>query len=163
MSDEPAPILPLRAGAFRADRQRRQVKPRLGVVEIVYHQLPDAQPTSRQTRFFRWLDSAEEPYRRTLTLRQGWVPLECGWVQSPGLVFLDNQEGRFLQVQPSESERQEAARRVVEVGLEAAGAVLPFAAVHPGESARFQPADAARLRLRCRHESARVLLLVLPS
>lgn len=145
---------------------------RLTVVETVYHQEPGQQPTALTTRYGRPLETAEQPFTRRLRLGDAWQPLPAGWLDAAALLHLVNEEGRQLTRQPTPADRQALAGRVVEVGvlppghwgLSAETAVAPVVCwlVRPGESLRAEPAALAALVLRCRQESARVTLTLLP-
>lgn len=158
---------------------RRMDKCRIAVVEYVYHQQPDVQPTVTESRFSRWLESQEQPYLRRLTLDQTWRELDFGWLKQSGMLVLKNEEGRF-HVQPTKDEREDMAARIIEVALFLPGekndgsrtmhdtplrkAIGPliFAIVRPGESLRFEPHDVGCLRIRTMHGSARCSIMVLP-
>lgn len=136
----------------------------LSVVEQLYHEAPD-HPTPHGHQFSRRLETDEQAYSRTLKVGPDWRPLDCGWVRKVGMLLLVNAEGRFRTVQPTEGERAEAAGRVVEVAFLSAlgGDLQPALLLRPGESQRYEPADAGAIRLRCRGGMARVLLTLIPA
>lgn len=136
---------------------------RLVVVENVYHQ-PTNGPavTVAGTRFGRNLAHGEDrrPDSFLVVVGAEWTALDCGRVPACGQIVLVNEEGRFTGLQPTQAERTDAAYRVVEVAVEGGP---PLLLVRPGESARFEPADATRLRLRSRHATARVTVHLVPA
>jgi len=96
------------------------MKQRLVVVEQVYC------GTVADHRFARWLESDEEPYGRTYDVGAEWRSLDTGWVQRPSMLTIRN-DGK-------------------EAVLLSLDAHVPFAAVRPGESARFEPRGPLYLR-----------------
>lgn len=133
---------------------------RLVVVETVYHQPADAEPTAAESRFGRWLTTDEQPYVRRGRIGEEWQPLvaaEACWLDQSSMVVITNQEGGF-HLQPTEQQQAEMDARVLEVGRE--GSVLLV--VPPGESARFQPWDLTALRVRCRSGEAKYTVAIFP-
>jgi len=132
---------------------------RLVISETVYHQNHDADPTSADSCFSRTLASDEQPYSRRVVIGEAWQPLDCGWVEQASMLVLANQEGRFVQVIPTQAERDTMAAKIVEVGYGDMAAWL----VRPGESFRAEPADLKAIRVRCRSGSAKCQLTVFPA
>lgn len=138
---------------------------RVGVVSTIYHQQPDAEPIAVEARFSRWLESGEQPYLRKLTIGEKWTPLDLGWLQGAGRVFLKNEEGRFA-AQPTQEEREATMARIVELAVVepvAGNRHFSWGRVRPGESLCFEPTNPASLRLRCQRGQARITLLIVPN
>ena len=127
------------------------------VVETVYYQRGAEPGLIAEARFSRMVVTDEQPYCRRFCADEEWRPLDLGWLADPGLLVLENREGRF-QANPSAEERAEVESRVLELAV---GGV-PFLAVRPGETARFEPVAAAGLQVRCRRGRAQAYLVVLP-
>lgn len=141
----------------------RHPRPRLTVVEVVYHAIPGEDTTSLECRFGRFLGTAEQRYQRRLAVGADWQPLDCGWLDAgAGMLSLKNDEGKFTQVYPTDRSLSEAAVRVVEIGLVVGDSVHAFAVVRPRESARFEPSFLPALKIRCRSGSARCTLTAFP-
>lgn len=144
------------------------LKSRLTVIETVYHQPLAEGAASAESHFARWLETDEQPCIRRLKASEAWQALDGGWLSEAGMLCLENTEGRFPQVQPTEEERRDAAAKVLEVGVvhffsnEESGQVVPFALIPPGESARFQPHTLSALRVRCRAGTAKYTASVFP-
>lgn len=138
----------------------------MGVVESVYHQGAGEEPTAVESRFFRLLQTDEDPYLRRTKVGEDWKAVSCDWVDRPSVLTLSNEEGRGLQVQPTPEQAAATAAKVILVGVEVEGVgvslVLPFARIEPGESCRFCPADVGRLRLRSLSGEARYSLGAFP-
>jgi hypothetical protein len=148
---------------------QRGARARFTVVETVYFQPASAEPTQTGSRFCRWVGTDEQPYKRQTKVGESWVPLDAGWLKEAGMLVLANKEGEFFRVNPTEEERTETAKKIVEVGLytgvskETGQSVIePFARVHPAESTRFTPLDLSVIRLRCLSGDAKILLTLLP-
>lgn len=135
---------------------------RVGVVETIYHQAPDAQPISFDHRYGHIVAADEQPYSRKLKAGSDWTALDCGWLQKASVLQVVNEEGRFPQTVPTDEERIATAAKVVELGCGTADGVHCFALVHPGHSARFEPADVKSLHVRCRSGEVRLTVNVLP-
>lgn len=138
---------------------------RIGVVSTIYHQQPDAEPIAVEARFSRWLESSEQPYLRKLTIGEKWTPLDLGWLQGAGRIFLKNEEGRFA-VQPTQEEREATMSRIVELAVVepiTGNRHFSWGKVRPGESLCFEPTDPTSVRLRCQRGQARVTLLIVPN
>ena len=101
---------------------------------------------------------------------EAWVPIETGWLDGQcSMLHIENKEGRFTQVQPTEEQRAEAMARVVEIGTlidmspigqgQVLGAEI---LVRPLESCRFEPTSVSSLRLRCCQGQAKVTITVFP-
>lgn len=137
------------------------IKDRLAVVETAYHQQFGKQPHSIETRFSRQLSTQNQLYERQLVATEEWYPLDCGWLESTGMMVLVNNEGKFLQVQPTDEEREAAERKVLEVSYQDAPHNVWL--ILPRESMRAQPGDVRKLRIRCQSGVARFTLCLFPS
>ena len=120
------------------------------VNEAVVHQAAGKQPTATTTLFSRALESDEQPWQRDVKVGAAWQPLDRGWIEDAGQVVVENTEGKRLSVNPTLGEKSRIDEQVIEVGAEDKnGQVVAFALVPPrGESARWYPADVAKIRLR---------------
>jgi len=132
------------------------------VVEHVYHQPFGEQPVGVDSSFNRKLDSDEQMFVRKFRVTEEWTPINVGWVESAGMLMLSNDEGRSLQTLPSDEEKAAVAARVVELKYQDAPDDQAWT-VLPGESMRAMPSQASLLMLRCRSESARVTLTLIPN
>lgn len=133
---------------------------RVTVVEQVCHQREGEGPVSApSSRFWRTLKSSGEAYQRGLVADGSWRKLDLGWVPDPGLVLIYNREGQNLQANPSDEERADIAKRVLEVSY---AGELPGWLVLPGESMRGLPTDASELMVRSRHGKIRYQVFAVP-
>lgn len=151
---------------------KQNPKPRMGVVETVYHQSPGDNPTSVESKFSRLLKSDDQPFSRKMTVGAEWVEISTGWLEkSPlSMIHISNREGENRQVIPTPLELIKMAERVVEIALQTfpngphnEPVFEEFADIHPGESCRFTPKRARQYFLRCRSETAKVTATVFPS
>lgn len=132
----------------------------LTVVEHVYHQPAGEQPTGIETRFSRHLKTQEQPYCRRLLIGEDWVALDHGWVNEASHMVVQNMEGRFTQVNPTDEQCKEVAARVIELGYQNAKG---YWLIGPGESLRGQPNVLDGLMLRCQQGKAQVTINVFPA
>lgn len=152
---ESAPI-PFDAKDFPNNFQRP--RPRIVVVENVYHQSPGSDPVGVDTSSSRFCNSDEQPFLRRTRIGDEWMPLETGWVSEPFLIAIRNDAAAF-RVNPSSAEREEAGRRVIEVAVVTEnGLGAPFTLIHPGDSVRLYPLDGAKYYLRSQLGYAQVTI-----
>lgn len=109
---------------------------KLIIVEQVYHQPVDSPAIVVETRSSRELVSCEQVYERRLAAAEEWTELELGWIATPGLLVIKNLASFFPQKIPTESEKQEAAKKILLVQYrgDSRGWLI-----HPGESMRAVP------------------------
>lgn len=122
-------------------------RPRLVVADVLYYQPAGGAPVSRESRFSRWLDDAAGDgvyVRPRATALEEWQPLDTGWVRECAQLLLENLEGKFTQLVPTQEEREAAARLVIQLGIGPEPGtedpwITAFAEVPPGESCRLRP------------------------
>lgn len=134
---------------------------RLTVVDSVYYQPTDGSPTTAMgdaSRFSRELQSDEQPYERHKLAKDGWEPLDHGWIDRCGMLVLRNDEGHFA-VNPTPEQRAAVFERVIEVSF---GDDKCRILVPPLETCRFYPDDVCCMQLRCRTGTARYTLYLVP-
>lgn len=126
------------------------------VVETVYHQAVDSQPTGEPRNHSIPVYTDQQPFERTLLLSGQWKTLrELGcWLEECSLVVIVNIEGSTLQRNPTPDERQRIEDAVVHLSY---GIV-----VRPGRSCRIEPQNMSELRLRCASDKALVKIAVYP-
>ena len=133
--------------------------PRLAVVENLYHQAGEDQPTSLVTRYSRPLTTPDEVYRRRVDVTTDWQPLPDSWVETPSCLVIQHlgESG-----DPATGARVELG---VAVSVDGRGFVASVAALRPGESLRFEPAAVRSVRLRRPPHPipVRVLVLMVPN
>lgn len=141
------------------DPSRRIPKPRVVVVGHVYHQNIGEQPKNVESRFVRLLDSDDQPIiRRRFTVGESWQKIDFGWIQKPGMLVIENLEGRFIQTIPAPDEIKEASKKVLEISNENS---LPIFLIPAGEDMRGMPG--ADLYIRCQSGTAKYSISVMPS
>lgn len=126
---------------------------RIVVVEKIYHQLQGEQPIGCEHQYSQELRTDEQPYERRCVATEEWQPLDCGWLEDVSMLHIVNEEGQFKQVNPTDEERAEAAKKILEVGH-----YLPHECsdwlILPGQSMRGCPMTAGQLHIRCRSGKA---------
>lgn len=135
---------------------------RMTVVEKVYHQPKDGEASCFETVFEQFLDSDESPYSRRTKVSEEWQELKYGWLTDDerpvGMVCVRNEEGRYLQRNPSDEERQVMSAKVLEIGTHD----LAIHQVLPGQTARFTPVPEVPLYIRCRDGECSYTLFAVP-
>ncbi len=136
---------------------------RVAVIETILHQLAGEQPTSIENRFARELETDEQSYDRKVKIGENWTLLDLGWVANvggPSIIVIVNEEGRNLQVNPSEEERKAIDAKVIELCSGRCEDLEPEWFIPPGESFRGSPLKPVYLR--CRQGIAKVRLFIIP-
>lgn len=110
------------------------------------------------------LSVKEDHYSRRIRVNQDWIPLDLGHLRADqvGLVVIENLEGRFLDVNPTEGERKEASKRIIQVSFgDPTNASLAFPAPASLPYVGY-PQDASRIALRCPVGVAKCRIWVFP-
>lgn len=163
-------------GGFREIKQKigansmQRIKDRVTVKETVYHQQHGRNPQVIESKFCHDLETTEQLYERHLQVTEEWQPLDCGWLKDKvGMLIIQNDEGQFLSVNPSEEERLAAAKKTVEIKYDRYRpkhiAVNDFYScwlIPPGESMRARPSHASGLSIRCQSGVAEITLYLIP-
>ena len=137
---------------------------RLTVKTVLYHQQPGEQPTQVERSYSRSLATKDQPYSHKIDVGDAAlpVPMETGWIQNPaniGTVVIQNEEGFFLQTNPTQEQKDEAAKKVLELfTMEGTPPIL----IYPREDVRICPSDYSKLRIRCQSGSAKFTLWLFP-
>lgn len=118
---------------------------RLTVVFNATHEHFGEQPTGVQVSYSQLLQTVEQPFVRRFTVGPTPVELPVGWVESVGTVILQNKTGTHHRTIPTEEQKAEDSRKVLEVVQD--GNVI--AHVPPGQCMMFQPADPTKLKIQC--------------
>ena len=126
--------------------EQTKQKPRMTVVETVYHRLPGESPTSKDIGFSFDLESDEQIWERRMKVCSSWIPLDCGWVESVGMVIVKNE---------SDS--------VIEIGVSLGGDQVPVQRLMPKESLRMRPHDSRTVLIRSVTGAAAIVITVYPN
>jgi hypothetical protein len=144
----------------------RVPRPRLTVTQQVSYQLPDDPPKAFRCGFDRELSSGsgEEVYERTrLKATQDWQEVDFGFLKGKPLAYvaIQNREGLFTQTNPTEEEKIEVAKKVLDIGIYRSDVgAIEFTGVPPTECYSGWPSG--RLYIRCRSGEARYSLFAVP-
>lgn len=132
------------------------------VVEYVCFHAYDGQPIQQETKFFKKIASDEEPYKRKIRIGEDWEPLDCGWVKEAGVLVLANEEGKYLQANPTEDEQAALDAKIVEVSFLPDPPPNNCWEVPPGEAMRGFPGNLKSLYVHCQSGVARCIVFVVP-
>lgn len=141
------------------------MRSRLTVVDTVFWQGPDGQPTAAETRFGRWLESGKAPHVRSLQVGERWQPIDPGHLRAASAVVVANDGGEVPSVNLTPEQEREAAEKVLEFGSWQMQDVQPFvfAPIPPGESARLPDPPLSQLAIRCRKGQTRCTVYLFPA
>ncbi len=127
---------------------------RLTVLNKVYVNLPGENTTGPEPiSFYRWLESEERPYSRTIKVTEQWQAIDLGWLKDLPIahIVFENETVRPLGKVPEQLELDEWRDKVLEVGIQVGeGIIEPFAYFPVGEGMSFSPSIPQDLRVRCR-------------
>lgn len=94
-----------------------QDQDRMTIHMTVHHERHGLNPTSLSVAYSRLLETQSQTYiRERVQVTEEWKLLETGWVEQPGVLFIENWAGRGLKVHPTEEERAMIAQQVLLVG-----------------------------------------------
>lgn len=160
MSQEPVPVNPLE------ELPQLDYSPvernRLTAVLAVHHEQSQEQPKSFNLNYVSMLTTDHEAYSRRCSCSEEWTALDWGWIPAAdvGFLLIEALEGKGLQVHPTEEEKAESAKRVMEIGYVTS---LQDAWPIPPAGFFFVPVERAKdLRIRCRHQATRYRIHVIP-
>lgn len=160
-------------GTFPSDPQldkelrRKAMLGRITVVETVCHQQFGEQSVVVDTRYTKQLTSSEQAYIRRYRVTDKFKPIDTGWIGKASLLVIKNELEPVL-VQSTQEEKDEAAKKIVEVSNCASRltrSVTPEQAewyIYPGESMRVCPIDIKNVFIRCRHGEVKCTIAIFP-
>ena len=136
---------------------------RLTVVEQVYYQREDSDLQCTENGFSRDLDTDEQQYvRGPMGVGEKWEKLDTGWVEEVAMIVVRNNEGEGLKLQPTEEEKEESAKKIIELSLDSdirGGVWL----VPPGESFRGYPSNSSIVYIRCQYGETKFTITAIPN
>lgn len=130
---------------------------RLTIVEMCTYQILGEAAQSNSIRSVHMLDTDEQLWSRRSRVGTDWEPVDVGWVKSISLISIVNEEGKRLDVNPSEEEQEAIAARIIELRIGQGPAWL----IYPGQSFRGQPSS-LDLSIRSRSETAKYTIIIYP-
>ena len=139
-----------------------KIKPRLTVLETVYHQTPSKQPHTVATTSVRICETHEQVYTRELIATEEWQPVvdKCCWLDSYSLIHVKNEAGTGLVANPSEKEQAAIDAQVLELSFSEDN-VGSFH-LGPGETFRGNPQGPNHLLIRSLSGDTDYTLTVFP-
>jgi len=140
-----------------------QGQDRITAVLNVYHEHFGDQPHSNNVTLSESLETVEQPFVRKMEVGTERMPLETGWLDEPGYVLLENVTGQRPTVIPSESEKEELARKCVTVHNDLGPpSAAPGWVIRPGRFFFGEVPEGSQLTLKCLHGTADIRLTVFP-
>ena len=138
---------------------------RVTVIEQIYHQPEGKSPTLSEARFDRELETTGQLYKRIEieAVENEWRPLippGC-WLEKPGMIFVENEEGRHFSVNPSAEELAEINQRVLLITDD--HREISEWEVYPRESMRGINSNPLGLLVRSRKGTTRYTITVYPA
>lgn len=143
--------------------------PRITVVSNVYHQIP-GEPTAGPPpmRHYRWLESDESAYSRTVKINKEWAPIEMGHLSKVtcSMIYLANAIKRIPSRKPTPEEAEQFKAQILEVAIrigETDHDLLILNELPVGEDMRIpNPRILPILRIRCVTGPAKYAIFLVP-
>lgn len=143
--------------------------PRITVVSNVYHQIP-GEPTAGPpaTRHYRWLQSDESAYSRTVKIDKEWASIEMGHLSKANcsMIYLANAVKRLPSRKPTAEEIEQFKTQILEVAIrigETDHDLLVLNELPVGEDMRIpNPRILPILRIRCVTGPAKYAIFLVP-
>lgn len=132
---------------------------RITIVDSVYFEAAGQEPISWHQNSSRPVVDAEQAYQRRMKIGPDWIPLDLGWIKSPGLIAVRHERPSYPHTLPSKEQRETDMGRTVLIrsSPQEAGWVVPV-----GEMFRGNPVDASQLQIRCDSGETFVTVVALP-
>lgn len=141
-------------------------QPRITIVSSVYHQIPgDKTSGPPQSKYYRWLESDEQPYSRTVKVGIEWEPIDTGWLKDKehSLLVITNSLKRLPSRKPTPEEEAEFYSHVLEIGwIEQDNSVTPIGYIPVGEDIRISPLNMHRYRIRSQTPDGKYSIFLVP-
>lgn len=143
--------------------------PRMSIVENVYHSIP-GQGTSGPgaSRFYRYLNSDEEAYDRTLRVGKEWQPIDIGWLKDKDVacVRIGNKNTRVPSKKPTLEQIDADNAKILEIGIEDihTGVITVFSEIPVNEDMRVSnPKILEFMRIRCKTGDTKYSIYLVPA
>jgi len=133
---------------------------RLTVVSKIYLQTTQEEPFAVDVRYEEQVLSDEQVWERHTKVGEGWIPLDCGWVDEASLVVITNNEMPVPHNQLTGSVGPVNVH-ILEVGESQSR--IPIFEIPPGQSLPGRPVDLKGLVIRSRGGTVRFTVWVLPA
>jgi len=137
------------------------------VIEKVHFRPYSGDVISEDNRFNRILSGTEQPYIRNNHVKskatEVWQKIDFGWLDTISMFVVANDEGLFFEGKPSEEEKEDSNKRIIEVGLSSETIPPEYPLIiPPTEALRFCFDCDATVWIRCRYKDARWTLSAFP-
>lgn len=135
-------------------------KDRITLVLNLYHEHAGDETKERACQVWKELESKDiESYTRRVTAKPEWKPLDLGWVEPEdvGLILIENLAGKGTHVNPTEEEKEETKKQLLEIGSESCSLV-----VSPGWPQFFNPRDVSGWKVRSLHTEFKYRITIFP-
>ncbi len=135
---------------------------RITVVENVYHQSPNGNPTTTSSSYNRFLETDEQPYIRHITVTSEWQPIDLGWLKDVGIGMLIIQNNAKPTPVLSSERRENLTNylHTIKVSLRDTKAIDMY--IYCGESTRFVPANIHHLYIRVTSGKVKATITAIP-
>lgn len=143
-----------------------QTRARITIVSNLYHSIPgEASKGPEAIRTYRWLNSDEQGYGRSVKIGEDWQEIDLGWLKDKeiGYIHFENDTRRLPGKVPTQEELAILAEKVIEIGLWVGDMIWPLMYFPPEEGSGFAPIAPQNLRVRCRKGVAKLTYYVVPA
>lgn len=121
-------------------------------------------PTSIEGAVSQDLEHSEQAWVRhfKLDVKKGWIDVDLGWVENPGIIFIQNRVGMSLVTKPNEEESAELRSRVLLLKTEDNKEAAPFKLRSFGGFFIAEANEIPKLQMMCLAGIAEVTIAVFP-
>ncbi len=151
-----------------AEKPEPSTKSTVNILSTVYHRNPGENPITLETNMRHELVSDEQPYQRRCRVGEEWEPLDFGWLAPKdgpldvGSIHIVNEEGKFLQKQPTPEQRAKTEAKILEIRVTPDNCCWGYFLIAPGQPFYNYPTQPKDLQIRCQKGIARFTITVFP-
>lgn len=117
---------------------------RITIIDAIHYEQEDEQPVSFERTLCLKTLTTDQPLSRRLKATNEWTSLDAGWIEAPGMIRITNDEGLWLESQPTEAELAEMASRKLLLRFGQDSAVVT---IHPQDFVRFCVEDLSKIEI----------------
>jgi len=146
-----------------ADKSKPLPSGVITIVETIYHRPLGEDATAVETKLSRNLSIDEQVFERRCRVSESMEALDLGWFSSKpeaiSYIRIANDEGKFLQVHPTDDQREESAAKLLILSVDG----FAFDKIIPGDSRRISPPDAKSIGIESASGVARFTINIYPA
>ena len=134
---------------------------RLTIITQIHHDHTGRPTFSGEVRFDRVLETVDQPFHRELEVGEEVTQIEAHWIKRVGHLLIENVTGKVIQLQPSDAEKKETAKKIVRVsfGLDCVNGIL----IRPSSGYVFEVEDFSSVWIKSLFGKAQLNVYLFPA